>query len=70
MRDLLYQYTHYNETIQLTTIPLYFLEANCQIELGLTNEKLSGKYWVKSVSVPLDSNGTMNISTTKLLKKF
>lgn len=70
MRDLLYQYTHYNETIQLTTIPLYFLEANCQIELGLTNEKLSGKYWVKSVSVPLDSNGTMNISTTKLLKKI
>ncbi len=70
MRDLLYQYTHYNETVQLTTIPLYFLEANCQIELGLTNEKLSGKYWVKSVSVPLDSNGTMNISTTKLLKKF
>lgn len=70
IRDLLYQYTNYSETIQLTSLPIYYLDANCQIMLALDKYNLKGTYWVKSVSIPFDSNGTMNITTTKLLQKF
>lgn len=70
IRDLLYQYTNYNETVQLTSLPIYYMDANCQVILKLDKYNIKGTYWVKSVSIPFDSNGTMNITTTKLLQKF
>jgi len=31
IKDLLYQYTHVNNTISITTLPIYYLEPNTRI---------------------------------------
>lgn len=70
VRDLMYQHSTYNDTMQVTTIPIYYMDANCQIEILPNEFNLSGKYWVKSVSIPFDSNGSMSLNITELLDKF
>ena len=57
-----------NETIGITIIPLYFLEPNTKIyvkneELGIDSDFILTKF-----TIPLTYNGTMSLTTTKVLK--
>lgn len=64
IRDMMYQYTDFNETIQFSVLPIYTLIANKRIDIK------SEQYWIKSVNVPLESSGLMSITATKILHKF
>lgn len=66
----LYQYTNYNEQISLTTLPIYYLEPNVRITVRDNESGIFGDYIVKSISLPLDINGTMSLSCTRALERI
>lgn len=70
VRDLLYQYTSYNESISLQCIPIYYLDVNTRIGVNDTESNISGDYMIGTISIPLDIGSTMTISATKALEKF
>ena len=70
MRDLLYQHTNYNESISLTAVPIYHLDVNTRITVDDENSNIHGDYIIKSLSLPIGGQGTMNISATRALEKI
>jgi len=70
IRKELYQYTNYNEQISLTTLPIYYLEPNVRITVRDPKSGIYGDYMIKTISLPLDVNGTMTLSCTKALERI
>lgn len=70
VRDLLYQYTSYNESISLQCISIYYLDVNTRIGVKDPKSNISGDYMIRTISIPLDIGSTMTISATKALEKF
>lgn len=70
VRELLYQYTNYNESISMSAIPVYYLEPNTRITVRDDSSKIYGDYVIKTITLPLDISGTMNIQATKALERF
>lgn len=70
VRELLYQYTSYNESITLQAIPIYHLEPNIRIRVRDIESNIFGDYMISTISIPLDINGTMTISATRALERF
>lgn len=70
IKDLLYQNTNYNETIQLQAIPVYYLRPNTRITVNDPDTEIHGDYVIKTMSIPLAATGTMSISATKALEKI
>ena len=66
----LYQYTSYNEQISLTTLPIYYLEPNTRVAIKNPYIGVYDDYIIKSISLPLDINGVMNISCIKALERI
>ena len=70
VRDLLYQYTSYNESVQMQTLPIYYLEPNSRITIRDVESDIYGDFIINSLSVPLDTGGSMSINCTKALDKI
>lgn len=70
IKDLLYQYTHVNNTISITTLPIYYLEPNTRITVEDKPAGIYGDYIIQSISLPLDISSTMNINAYKALQKI
>ena len=70
IRKELYQYTNYNEQISLTTLPIYYLEPNVRITVRDYESGIYGDYMIKSITLPLDVNGTMSLSCTRALERI
>lgn len=69
-RDLLYQYTNYNESISIQSIPIYYLDVNSRITVQDMKTGIYGDYIINSISLPLDAGGTMNISASRALERI
>ena len=70
IKDLLYEYTNYNESISVQSLPVYFLEPNTRISVRDLGSGINGEYMIKSISLPLDTNGTMTLSCVKALERI
>lgn len=70
IKMLLYNNTSYNESIQLTTIPLYHLDVNTRITVQDAESDISGDFMINTISIPLDINSTMSISATRAAEKL
>lgn len=70
VRDLLYQYTQYNEAITVQTLPMYFLQPNTRITVEDSVSGIHGDYMINRISVPLTINGTMTLSCTRAVTKI
>ena len=70
IKDLLYQYTHLNNTISITSLPLYYLEPNTRITVEDGPAGIYGDYIIQSISLPLDISSTMTINAYKALQKI
>ena len=70
MKDLLYQYTNFNESISLTCMPIYYLEPNTRITVHSTQAGISDDFIIQSISIPLDNNGTMTINANRASTKI
>ncbi len=70
VKDLLYQYTGYNEAVVLQILPMYFLEPNIRIAARNKETGIYGEYMLNSFNIPLDINGTMSLSCTRALERI
>ena len=68
--EMLYLYTHMNNTISISALPVYYLEPNTRITVLDNASGIFGDYIIKTISLPLDINGTMSISAYKALNKI
>lgn len=63
--ELLYQHGYCIENVSITTIPVYYLDANTRVYIYDEKSKINGDYIVSKISIPLTYNGTMSITATK-----
>ena len=70
IKDLLYQYTHMNNNISFSTIPIYHLEPGSRVTLQDKQNGIEGDYIIQSISLPLDVSSTMSINAYKALQKI
>ena len=70
VREMLYQYTSYNESISLNTLPIYYLEPNSRITVRDAYSGISGDYIINTISLPLAISGTMNLSCVRALERI
>lgn len=66
----LYQYSHCAETISITALPVYYLEPNTRISIKDDNSGINGEYIINKITLPLQYQGTMNISATKAVERL
>jgi hypothetical protein len=69
-RNLLYQYTHYNESITLQVKPIYYLDVNQRISVNDLKTGIMGDYIITNISMPLDINGIMSITASKVVDRI
>ena len=62
--NLLYQYTYCNESITITSLPIYHLDVNTRIKVYDEKTKINGEYIINKIVLPLNYNGNMSISAT------
>ena len=70
MRSMLHEITGYNESISLTTVPIYHLEPNTRIYVQDADTGINGDYMINSYSVPLTVGGTMTFSCSKAIERI
>ena len=70
IRQLLHQYTSYNETVSISCIPIYYLQPNTRIAIYDTDSNISGDYIINTISINLDVSSTMTISAIRALEKI
>ena len=70
IKDLLYQYTHVNNTISISTLPIYYFEPNTRITIEDSPSGIYGDYIIQSISLPLDISSMMTINAYKALQKI
>ena len=70
VQDMLYQGSSYNEAVNLSIIPIYYLEPNTLITAFDKDSDVHGDYLLRSISIPLGISGTSNISAQRALNKF
>lgn len=63
--EFLYQYTYGQESISLSTIPIYYLEPNNRIRVFDIDSQINDEYLVSRISIPLSYNSTMSIEAQK-----
>ena len=70
IKNLLHEYTSYNETIQIQTIPIYHLNPNIRIGVYDKDSNIAGDYMINTISIPFAISGTMSISATRAMTKM
>ena len=68
--ELIYQYTNMNNSVTISAIPIYYLEPNTRITITDAGSGIYGDYIIKTISIPLDINGMMNLTASKALQKI
>ena len=64
--ELLYNYAYCNETVTITSVPIYYLEPNTIISAEDHERRVNGYYIISKISLPLDYKGTMQITAVKV----
>ena len=70
IKNALFDYTSYNNSISIGCLPIYHLEPNTRITVTSKQDAIYGDYMINSISMPLVTNGTMNISAVKCSEKL
>ena len=65
LQEQLYKFAYCVENISITTIPIYTLQPNYQINVSSIEQNLNGQYIITRITIPFTYNGTMSISATK-----
>lgn len=70
LRSMLHEITGYNESISLTTVPIYHLEPNTRIYVNDNDTGIHGDYMIKTFSVPFTVGGAMTLSCQKAVERI
>ena len=68
--DMLYQYSYYNDTVNITAIPIYYLQPNTIISIKDELSKIIGYYVMNRINISLAYNGMMQITAIKSPEKI
>lgn len=68
--NLLYNYGYCNETITITSVPIYYLEPNTIISARDEGRMINGYYIINKITLPLDYKGTMQITAIKVPERI
>lgn len=66
----LYNFAYCTESITLNALPIYYLEPNTRIFVKDENSGIEGEYIINRISIPLQYQGTMSISATKVVERL
>ena len=69
-RDLIYQYTDYNASISITSVPIYYLDVNNRITVQDEKSNIYGDYIIHNITLPLDAGNAMSISASRALERL
>ena len=70
IRSVLHEVINYTESISISTIPVYHLEPNTRITVNNRDSGIYGDYVVKSLSIPLQVGGVMQISAVRAIERI
>ena len=70
IRQLIHEYTKYNQSISLQCLPIYHLEPNTRITVKNAESDIFGDYIIESLSFTLDNSSVLNINATKAPEKI
>jgi hypothetical protein len=70
IKAILKEKTSYNESISISSLPIYHIEPNTRITVVNQESGINGDYLINSISLPLDSSGTMSMSCSKIIESF
>lgn len=70
VRQMLHQYTSYNESITVSAIPIFYLEPNMRITVRDVVSGIYGDYMINNITLPLDITSTMTLSCTRALERI
>ena len=65
LEELLYQHSYSIESVNISAIPVYYLQPNTRIFIQDEKSKVDGEYIISRISIPLQYNGMMSITATK-----
>ena len=68
--DMLYNFAYCNETINITGVPIYYLEPNTIISAKDEQRTVNGYYIINKITLPLDYKGTMKINAIKVPERI
>lgn len=68
--ELLYNHSYCSESINISALPVYYLEPNTRISVRDELSKINGEYIISRISIPLTYNGQMTIQATKAPQRF
>lgn len=70
IKMMLHEYTSYNESVSIVTMPIYYLEPNTRITIEDHDTGIHGDYMINSFSIPLTYNGTMTLQCKKAIERI
>ena len=70
IRQLIHEYTKYNQSISLQTLPIYHLEPNTRITVKNAESNIYGDYIIQSLSLTLDNSSMLTINAIKAPEKI
>ena len=70
LEELLYQHGYCIESVNITAVPIYYLEPNTRIFLSDKKTSIEGDYIINKITIPLNYNGLMTISASKAAKSI
>ena len=70
MDTLLYQHAYCSEAVSITSVPMYNLDVNKRIGIKDEEQGIDGEYIISKLTIPLQYNGTMNITATKAVNRL
>lgn len=66
----LYNYANVTEAVNLTTIPIYYLDTNTLISLNNSDNHIEGEYIINKLTYNLTYNGNMSLSASKVVRRL
>ena len=70
VKQILNDYTNYNESISITCLPIYHLEPNTRVHLDDPESGIYGDYVINNISFSLGNTGSMSLSLQKVIEKI
>jgi hypothetical protein len=70
LRDTIYQYSGYNESITLQSIPIYYLDTNKRITVKDKISNIDGDFVIQTITLPLSAGTSMSITASRALNRI
>ena len=70
MKDLMFKYMTLEDNISISTLPIYPFDVDTKINIKDSQLNIDSDYYIRSVSIPLDNTGLMNLEGIKITPLF